>query len=59
MCVRHTRMRRLLTQEAPRPPATRPPGTNVIVERQQRLTEEFVPRADMVLFVLSADRCAR
>ncbi|KAI8475898.1 MAG: hypothetical protein J3K34DRAFT_517060 [Monoraphidium minutum] len=32
------------------------PGTNVIVERQQRLTEEFVPRADMVLFVLSADR---
>ena len=32
------------------------PGTNVIVERQQRLTEEFVPRADVVLFVLSADR---
>ncbi len=26
------------------------------MERQQRLTEEFVPRADMVLFVLSADR---
>lgn len=32
------------------------PGTNVILQRQQRLTEEFVPRADLVLFVLSADR---
>eukprot|EP00879_Flechtneria_rotunda_P003905 GHRR01004145.1.p1 GENE.GHRR01004145.1~~GHRR01004145.1.p1 ORF type:complete len:584 (+),score=253.10 GHRR01004145.1:1864-3615(+) len=32
------------------------PGTNVILERQQRLTEEYVPRADLVLFVLSADR---
>lgn len=32
------------------------PGTNVILERQQRLTEEYVPRADMVLFVMSADR---
>ncbi|CAN6452867.1 unnamed protein product [Victoria cruziana] len=32
------------------------PGTNVILQRQQRLTEEFVPRADMVLFVISADR---
>lgn len=32
------------------------PGTNVIVERQQRLTEEFVPRSDLVLFILSADR---
>ena len=42
---------------AKRPP--HPPGTNVIVERQQRLTEEFVPRADMVLFVLSADRRVR
>jgi len=39
------------------PPPTHTTGTNVIVERQQRLTEEFVPRADMVLFVLSADRC--
>jgi predicted GTPase len=26
------------------------------LERQQRLTEEYVPRADLVLFVLSADR---
>lgn len=32
------------------------PGTNVILSRQQRLTEEFVPRADLVLFVMSADR---
>jgi small GTP-binding protein len=32
------------------------PGTNVILERQQRLSEEFVPRADLVLFVMSADR---
>ena len=32
------------------------PGTNVIVDRQQRLTEEFVPRSDLVLFILSADR---
>ena len=30
------------------------PGTNVILDRQQRLTEEFVPRADLVLFCLSA-----
>ncbi|OAY70947.1 putative transmembrane GTPase FZO-like, chloroplastic, partial [Ananas comosus] len=32
------------------------PGTNVILQRQQRLTEEFVPRADLILFVLSSDR---
>lgn len=32
------------------------PGTNVILERQQRLTEEYVPRADLVVFVMSADR---
>eukprot|EP00252_Welwitschia_mirabilis_P009762 TRINITY_DN2262_c0_g2_i2.p1 TRINITY_DN2262_c0_g2~~TRINITY_DN2262_c0_g2_i2.p1 ORF type:complete len:481 (-),score=114.87 TRINITY_DN2262_c0_g2_i2:130-1572(-) len=32
------------------------PGTNVILKRQQRLTEEFVPRADLILFVISADR---
>lgn len=32
------------------------PGTNVILSRQQRLTEEYVPRADLVLFVMSADR---
>lgn len=32
------------------------PGTNVVLDRQQRLTEEYVPRADMILFVMSADR---
>ncbi|RAL39155.1 hypothetical protein DM860_015691 [Cuscuta australis] len=32
------------------------PGTNVILQRQQRLTEEFVPRSDLLLFVMSADR---
>lgn len=32
------------------------PGTNVILQRQQRLTEEFIPRADLLLFVISADR---
>ncbi|XP_011079847.1 probable transmembrane GTPase FZO-like, chloroplastic isoform X2 [Sesamum indicum] len=32
------------------------PGTNVILQRQQQLTEEFVPRADLLLFVMSADR---
>lgn len=32
------------------------PGTNVILLRQQRLTEEFVPRADLLVFVISADR---
>lgn len=32
------------------------PGTNVILQRQQRLTEEFVPRGDLDLFVISADR---
>ena len=32
------------------------PGTNAIVARHQELTERFVPRADMVLFVTSADR---
>ena len=26
------------------------------IERQERLTEEFVPQADLVLFVMSADR---
>jgi small GTP-binding protein len=32
------------------------PGTNAIVKRHQELTERFVPRADLVLFVTSADR---
>ena len=32
------------------------PGTNAIVASHQALTERFVPRADLVLFVPSADR---
>jgi small GTP-binding protein len=32
------------------------PGTNAIIARHQELTERFVPRADLVLFVTSADR---
>jgi small GTP-binding protein len=32
------------------------PGTNAIIREHERITAEFVPRADMVLFVTSADR---
>ncbi|HLR47304.1 MAG TPA: dynamin family protein, partial [Deinococcales bacterium] len=32
------------------------PGTNAIIEGHQELTEGFIPRADLVLFVTSADR---
>lgn len=32
------------------------PGTNAIVEGHQEITEEFVPRADLILFVTSAER---
>jgi small GTP-binding protein len=32
------------------------PGTNAIVREHERLTADFVPRADLVLFVTSADR---
>ncbi|MEM0961134.1 MAG: dynamin family protein [Bacteroidota bacterium] len=32
------------------------PGTNSIVKEHQALTEDFVPRADLVLFVTSYDR---
>lgn len=32
------------------------PGTNAIIQRHQELTERFLPRADLVLFVTSADR---
>ncbi|KAE8731385.1 protein FANTASTIC FOUR 1-like [Hibiscus syriacus] len=31
-------------------------GTNVILQRQQRLPEEFVPRANLLFFVISTDR---
>src|SRR5215216_6100111 len=32
------------------------PGTNAIIREHEQLTERFVPRSDMVLFVTSADR---
>ncbi len=32
------------------------PGTNAVIVQHQQLTERFVPRADLVLFVTSADR---
>lgn len=32
------------------------PGTNAVIRRHEQLTEEFVPRSDLVIFVTSADR---
>src|SRR5512138_3125518 len=32
------------------------PGTNSIVKRHQEITEDYIPRADLVLFVTSIDR---
>ena len=32
------------------------PGTNAILRHHERLTREFIPRSDLVLFVTSADR---
>src|SRR4051794_6820029 len=32
------------------------PGTNAIIREHERITAEFVPRSDVVLFVTSADR---
>jgi small GTP-binding protein len=32
------------------------PGTNAVIERHQELTEHFVPRSDLVIFVTSAER---
>ncbi|MDW8327069.1 MAG: dynamin family protein [Anaerolineales bacterium] len=32
------------------------PGTNAVIRRHERLTGEFVPRSDLVLFITSADR---
>jgi small GTP-binding protein len=32
------------------------PGTNAIIRQHERLTEEFIPRSDLVLFTTSADR---
>jgi small GTP-binding protein len=51
----------LLRREAPLPLLREvafvdTPGTNAVIKRHQELTERFVPRADLVLFVTSADR---
>src|SRR3954454_4258261 len=32
------------------------PGTNAIIREHEALTQKFVPRSDLVLFVTSADR---
>jgi len=32
------------------------PGTNAVIQRHQQITEAFIPRSDLVLFVTSADR---
>ena len=32
------------------------PGTNAIIRRHEELTRDFIPRADLVFFVTSADR---
>jgi small GTP-binding protein len=32
------------------------PGTNAIIRRHEAITQDFVPRSDLVLFVTSADR---
>src|SRR6478736_36667 len=32
------------------------PGTNAVIREHEQVTSEFVPRADLVLFVTSADR---
>src|SRR5512140_3677930 len=31
------------------------PGTNAIIRHHERLTEEFIPRSDLILFITSAD----
>lgn len=32
------------------------PGTNAVIREHQAITEDFVPRSDLVLFITSADR---
>jgi small GTP-binding protein len=32
------------------------PGTNAILREHERLTEEFIPRSDLILFITSVDR---
>ena len=31
------------------------PGTNAIIRHHERLTDEFIPRSDLILFITSAD----
>ena len=31
------------------------PGTNAVIRQHERLTDEFVPRSDLILFITSAD----
>jgi predicted GTPase len=32
------------------------PGTNAIIQRHEKLTSTFIPRADFILFITSAER---
>jgi small GTP-binding protein len=32
------------------------PGTNAVIRKHQEITEDFIPRADLVLFITSTDR---
>ena len=32
------------------------PGTNVTIEQHQKITEEFIPKADIVFFTIGAER---
>ena len=32
------------------------PGTNAVIRQHERLTNDFIPRSDLVLFITSADR---
>ncbi len=34
------------------------PGTNVIIEKHEELTEKIIPRADLVLFITSGNKRA-
>ena len=32
------------------------PGTNVTLEQHEQITQEFIPKADIVFFVIGAER---
>ena len=32
------------------------PGVNAVLREHERLTEDFIPRSDLLLFITSADR---